>query len=159
MVNTGVAATRASGGWEASAAGELTHLRMKDGAGDIGVTPANLLSGELKLRRIGLAFGHGAVTDSLGLALVVPPRAVSGTLRVNHMARTPDGLGRQPISYEHPLARIGADAPKLEAAYRLHSGRLHSGSAWSVELGGGLNLRRQEFSGAGELFASFRTGL
>lgn len=154
MMNAGVAATRAIGGWEVSAAGELTHLRMSGGAGDIGVTPANLLSGELKLRRHGLAFGQGAVTDSLGLALVMPPRAVSGTFHVKHMTRTPDGLGRQPISSEYPLSRMGAGAPKLEAAYRLHSG-----GGWSVELGGGLNLRREEFGGTGELFASFRTGL
>ncbi|MDP8912362.1 MAG: S8 family peptidase, partial [Pseudomonadota bacterium] len=154
MVNAGLFATRAIGGWEASAAGELTHLRMSGGAGDIGVTPANLISGELALRRRGVAFSRGPVTDSLGVALVVPPRAVSGTLRVDHMTRTPDGLGRQPISYKYPLARIGADAPKLEAAYRLGLG-----AEWSVELGGGVNLKREEFSGTGEVFARFRTGL
>jgi hypothetical protein len=118
------------------------------------LTPANIVSAEMRLRKAGVAFADGKLSDSLGIALVMPPRAVSGSLKVDYLTRTEDGLGRQAVLRDFALSGMNADPVKVEAAYRLTSG-----SSWSVDIGGGVNLHRNAYSGAGEAFASFRMPL
>ena len=154
MLNLGAAASRMIGSWEASASGELTHLRTGASRDMLSVTPANIVSAELRLRKAGIAFGQPGLSDSLGVALVMPPRAVSGALTVDYMTRTSDGLGRMAANYRYPLSKIGADPVKVEAAYRLSGG-----TSWSLAVSGGLNLSESYYGGRGEALATFRLGL
>jgi len=155
LANLGVAAARRFGSWEAGIAGELTHLRMARAGQAIGVTPASLVSGQASLRKHGLAFGgagpNPGTTDSLALAFVVPPRAVSGALTVDYLTRTPDGLGQMAASKRVALSALGEEPARVEAAYRLKSDQ-----GWSVDLTGGINLKRSAYTGAGEGMATFR---
>ncbi|MGE5721472.1 MAG: S8 family peptidase [Sphingomonadales bacterium] len=153
MLNLGVAASRSFGPWEASLSGELTHLGATATFDTIRLTQSNVASGELRLRKNGLAFSRGGFNDSLSLAFVVPPRAVSGSLRADFLTRTPDGLGRQAAAYRYPLSSV-ADPVRVEAAYQIGEGR-----SWSFDVSGGLNLRRSDYSGAGEALTSFHLSL
>lgn len=154
LFNLGVAASRRFGDWEMSLSGEMTHLNMHGGQGAISITPANLVSAEFGLRKSRLAFGQGDLRDSLGLAFVLPPRAVSGELRVDYMTRTADGLGMQPAATRVGLSQLGQEPARIEAAYRLRSGQ-----SWSLSLSGGYNLAKSEETGAGEVMANFRLSL
>lgn len=153
MLNLGAAASRSFGSWEASVSGELTHLGATASLDTIHLTAANLASGEMRLRKTGLAFSRGGFNDSLSFALVMPPRAVSGTLQADFMTRTSDGLGRQAAAYRYPLSSV-ADPVKVEAAYQIGEGR-----SWSFDVSGGLNLQRSDYSGAGEALTSFHLSL
>jgi hypothetical protein len=133
IVNVGALASRRIGAWEASVSAELSHLRTTSD-GLFRFTPASLVSGEVSLQRKGLLF-KGSTSDQLVLAVALPPRAVSGSLDIEHMTRTADGLGQQAVSYRHALSKMGADSPKLEAAYRLTGG-----NGWSLGVAGGLNV-------------------
>ena len=101
-----------------------------------------------------IAVSEPGLSDSLGIALVMPPRAVSGALTVEYMTRTSDGLGRMAADYRYPLSKIGADPVKVEAAYRLSGG-----TSWSLDVSGGLNLSEGYYNGRGEALATFRLGL
>lgn len=155
FANLGLAAAHRFGSWEASVAGELTHLRMAQAGQPIAITPASLVSGQVGLRKRGLAFPDGdlgaRLSDSLALAFVVPPRAVSGALTVNYLTRTPDGLDRMAASKRVALSALGEEPARVEAAYRLHSDK-----GWSVDLTGGVNLAHSESTGAGEAMATLR---
>lgn len=153
MFNFGVAASRQFGDWELSASGELTHLRTSAGAAAIHFRPGSLVSAEIGLRKSNVAFSSGGISDSFGMALVVPPRAVSGSLQVDYMTRTADGLGMQAARLNVPLAELGQEPPRVEAAYRIGSG-----DRWSFNLSGGLNLAKADGLGAGEGMASFTLG-
>jgi subtilisin family serine protease len=138
--NAGVAAFRQAGRWEINASAEVTRLVAGGGAGVFAFSPATLVSGELGLRRNGLAVSPlGGWQDSLALSLALPPRAVSGRLSVDYLATTADGLDLAPASMVVPLAALGQDPVKIEAAYRL--GRVAS---WSLDLTGGINLASAE---------------
>lgn len=137
IANVGLLASRRIGDWEASVAGEISHLRTS-GNGLFRFTPTTMASGEARLQRSGLLF-TGATSDKLTFALSVPPRALAGSLDLEHMARTEDGLGRAPVSLRYPLARMGAESPKLEAAYRLQRA-----SGWSLGVAGGVDLMGDE---------------
>ena len=153
MLNLGAVASRAIGSWEVSIAGEATHIRTSGTATDmLRLTPSNIVSAELRARKTGVAFNDGRLADSLSVALVLPPRAVSGDLRVDYMTRTDDGLGMRAETYTHALSKVTADPPKIEAGYRLTSGK-----RWTLDLSGGLNLK-QGYAGRGEALASFRMG-
>ena len=155
LANLGVAAVRRFGSWEAGLAGEVTHLRMAKTGQAIGFTPSTLVSGQASLRKHGLAFGgagpNDGMTDSLALAFVVPPRAVSGALRVDYLTRTPDGLGQMATSKRIALAALGEEPARIEAAYRVKAK-----TGWSLDLTGGVNLARSTYTGAGEAMATWR---
>jgi hypothetical protein len=148
LFNLGVAGIRRIGGLELTASAELTHLQMASGSDGLAITPANMVSAEIGLRKSGLAF---ADRDSLGLSFVLPPRAISGQVRVDYMTPTADGLGRQAARLMVPLSQLGAEPPRVEAAYRLALA-----SQWSVSLTGGVNLANTDYVGAGELLAGMK---
>jgi hypothetical protein len=148
LFNLGVAGIRRIGGLEFTASAEVTHLQMASGSDGLNFTPANMVSAETGVRKSGLAFGN---RDSLGLSFVMPPRAVSGQIRVDYMTRTPDGLGRQAALLMVPLSQLGAEPPRVEAAYRLALA-----PRWSVSLSGGANLADTGYVGAGELLAGMK---
>lgn len=155
MVNLGAAASHMMGAWEVSTSGEVTHLRTSAAGETFHVTPANIVSAEVRLRKNGIGVSHfSGMSDSLSLAVVVPPRAVSGHLTAEYLTQTSDGLGQVAASYAYPLSKIGADPVKVEAAYRLQGG-----SAWSIDLTGGYNLQKAYYGGAGEALATFRLAL
>lgn len=135
LYNLGAAAIHRLGNWELTASGELTHLRAGGGAETIALTPATLVSGEVGLRKRGLAFAGRAMRDSLALSVTMPPRAVAGNLRVNYLAPTADGLDREAATLSVPIAALGHEPVKVEAAYQLDSG-----TRWSLKLTGGVNL-------------------
>jgi hypothetical protein len=148
LFNLGVAGIRRIAGVELTASAEITHLQMTSGSDGLAITPGNMVSAEIGLRKSGLAF---AGRDSLGLSFVLPPRAISGQIRVNYMTPTPDGLGRQAARLMMPLSRLGAEPPRVEAAYRLDIA-----PRWSVSLSGGANLANTGYVGAGELLAGMK---
>jgi hypothetical protein len=155
MLNIGAAASRAMGRWEVSLSGELTHIRMPAGQGSLSFTPANLASVELGVRKSRLLFsGQRGIRDRLGIAFAIPPRAISGKLRVDYLSRTDDGLGQQSATTMVPLSRLGIDPARVEMAYRVYSG-----AAWSFGLSGGLNLETVAGLGAGETMANFKLAL
>jgi len=154
LINLGVAANRTFGTWELSAAGEVTNISTAASADPITLTPSRIVSGELRLRKAGVATMGDGLTDNLSLALVMPPRAVSGSLKVEYVARTADGLGRQAAFYDAALSSLGSEPLKVEAAYQLSRG-----VSWSFDLSGGLNLRRSDYSGVGEALASLHVRL
>ena len=149
MLNLGAAVSRSFGSWEATATAELTHLRAPDAVEWMRLSSANVASAELRLRKAGVAFAGGGLDDSMSLALVMPPLAVSGSLHLDYMTRTADGLGRQAASDRFSLAD-GARPLKIEAAYQLGKG-----GSWSFDISGGYDLQRSDYSGAGEALASF----
>lgn len=151
MYNLGVAASRMVNGLELTASGEITHLSMATGVTPFSFSPANLVSAELGLRKSAIAFKQGDKRDSLALALVMPPRAISGHVRVDYMTRTADGLGRQAASYAAPLSQMGYEPVRVEAAYSLNAGR-----SWSMSLTGGANLANTSELGLGEVMASMK---
>lgn len=148
IFNLGVAGIRKLGAFELTASAELTHLVMTPGSSALAITPANMVSAELGLRKSGIAFGK---RDSLGLSFVLPPRAISGQVQVDYMTRTPDGLGREPARLGVPLSRLGSEPIRVEAAYKLNLA-----PAWSVSLSGGANLANTQLVGAGELLAGMK---
>lgn len=149
MLNLGAAVSRTFGSWEATATGELTHLRASNAVDWMRLSSANVASAELRLRKNGAAFAGGGLEDSMSIALVMPPRAVSGSLQLDYMTRTADGLGRQATTYRYSLADA-AEPLKVEAAYQLSEG-----SSWSFDISGGYYLQRSDYSGAGEALTSF----
>lgn len=155
LANLGVAAARRFGSWEAGLAGEVTHLRMANAGQAIGFTPTTLVSGQASLRKHGVAFGgagpNAGISDSLAFAFVVPPRAISGALRVDYLTRTPDGLGQMGASKRVALSALGEEPARIEAAYRVKSD-----AGWSLDLTGGVNLGRSDYTGAGEAMATWR---
>lgn len=154
LFNLGAVVSRALGSWEVSAAGEISHVSMSGGTSEIfSLTPANIVSAELRLRKAGVAFGGGELADSLSVALVMPPRAVSGTLRLDYMGPTADRLDLQPYHLRLGLGDLDADPVKVEAGYRLTGG-----SGWTLDLSGGVNLRQSDYAGRGEALASFHMG-
>ena len=150
IANLGAVASRRIGDWEASVSGELSHLRTSTN-GLFSFTPATLVSGEARVQRSGILF-DGSTADSLAFALSVPPRAVSGSLSIDHMTRTEDGLGRRAASFVSPLSHLGAESPKLEAAYRVHGE-----TGWSLGVAGGVDLGGQD--AGGEVLAQVRLPL
>lgn len=154
LVNLGAVASRSFGSWDVSAAGEVSHVTTTAAAEAFRLTPANIASAELRLRKAGIGFAKGAVQDSLSLALVMPPRAVSGSIKVDYMTRTEDGLGRRAASQLIPLSSLGENPVKAEAAYRIGEG-----TAWSLDLTGGYNLERSDYLGRGEALASLHLAL
>jgi hypothetical protein len=148
VVNLGVAAARMIAGLELTASAEVTHLDMSAGHDSLRLTTADLVSAELGLRKTGFAFTGNGPRDSLSLAFVMPPRAVSGQMRVDYMTRTPDGLGMQPARYLVPLSGLGAEPLRMEAAWRLDLTR-----SWMVSLSGGANLAERAQIGVGEVMA------
>jgi hypothetical protein len=151
LFNFGAMASRLIGGFELVAAGEMTHLRMATGADGLRFTPANMVSGELSLRKNGIAFAGRQVRDNFGLAFVVPPRAISGNLRLDYLVPTTDGLGRQSARYLVPLSQLGSEPARVEAAYRVSVGK-----AMSFSLSGGANLSNAAMTGAGEVMAGMK---
>jgi hypothetical protein len=150
MFNLGAMASHRSGSWELSASGELTHLTMASGDNVLRFTPANLVSAQIGLRKSGVAFS-GDLRDSLGLSFIVPPRAISGSLRAAYLTPTADGLGRMAATYAVPLSRLGSEPPRIEAAYRLESGR-----NWTFSLTGGATLSHATDQETGEAKATFQ---
>ena len=150
IANLGALASRRIGGWEASVSAELSHLRTS-ASGLFSFTPTTLVSGEARIHRSGILF-DGSTMDSLAFAVSVPPRAVAGSLRIDHMTRTEDGLGRRAVSFVTPLSDLGAESPKLEAAYRVHGER-----GWSLGVAGGVDLGGQ--APGGEIMAQVRLPL
>jgi hypothetical protein len=150
LFNLGAVVSHSSGSWELTASSELTHLSMAGGDNVLRFTPANMVSAQLGLRKSGVAFA-GTMHDSLGLSFVLPPRAISGSLRAAYLTPTADGLGRTAATYDVPLSRLGSEPPRIEAAYRLESGR-----NWTFSLTGGAALSRATAQESGEAMASFK---
>jgi hypothetical protein len=152
MVNLGAVASRSMGSWEVSLAGEMTRISHEGNMDGLRLTPSNIASAELRVRKAGIAFGDADLADSASLALVVPPRAVSGALQLDYMGPTADRMGREPKSVRYALSDLEADPMRIEAGYRLAGA-----SGWSLDLSGGLNLE-QSYAGAGELLGSLHLG-
>jgi hypothetical protein len=150
MFNLGAVMSHRSGTWELTAAGELTHLSMASTNEVLRFTPANMVSAEIGLRKSGVAFS-GGLRDSLSFSLVVPPRAISGSLHVAYLTPTADGLGRVAATYEVPMSKLGSEPARMEAAYRLQSGR-----NWTFTLTGGAALSRVAGQENHEAMANFR---
>ena len=155
LYNLGTSVTRLAGNWEFRGSAEWTHARMAIGTDTaLRFTPANYVSAEMGMSRHGLLAGAmGERTDHFSLALVLPPRAVSGALALNYLTPGADGVSRIATSAAVPLSRLGAEPVRLEAAYALVSSR-----GWSVSLAGGANLQPST-AGAGEVMARFRLTL
>ena len=115
MLNLGAAVSRRFGDWELSLAGEATHLRSATSGAAISLTPATLASASVTARKSHLLFGAGDHQDSLALSLTMPPRAIAGSLDLNFMARTTDGLGRQAVRYRTALSAL-TNEPMLSKA-------------------------------------------
>jgi len=155
LVNLGGAVSRQMGSWELSASAEVTHLRMGGAQRVFTITPATMVSGNLGVKKTGVLFGKGQMSDGFGLTFSIPPRAVKGSLQVDYMTRTADGTGRMPASIHVPLADLGSDPPRLEAAYHLARGE-----RWSFSISGGINLSRStETTGRGDALASLKFSL
>ena len=155
LVNFGLAASQARGGWDLSASAEVTHLRMNLGGQAIGFTPTTLVSGELAVARSGVFVRNSAASDSLRVAVSLPPRAVAGNLRLDFMSRSADGMELEPATRLIRVAELGHEPARLEAAYRVGSA-----SRWSLELSGGLALERSnKRRSAAEGLITFRTSL
>jgi hypothetical protein len=154
MFNFGMAAIRRFGNWELTASGELTHLRMAGASGALSMTPANLVSAEAGLRKSGIFANRTSMRDSLAFSIAMPPRAVSGNLRIEYLTPTADGLGKRSMTKLIPIARLGSEPVRAEAAYRLKSGH-----GWSFSLSGGLNLGSASDYGRGEAMAGFNLAL
>jgi hypothetical protein len=152
MVNLGAVASRSMGSWEVSLAGEMTRISHEGNMDGLRLTPSNIASAELRVRKAGIAFGDADLADSASLALVVPPRAVSGALQLDYMGPTADRMGREAKSVRYALSDLEADPMRIEAGYRLAGA-----SGWSLDLSGGLNLE-QSYAGAGELLGSLHLG-
>ena len=152
VFNLGAAGIRKSGKWQISLSGELSHVRMSRGLDGLAITPATLASAELGLRRHRLVTGRGSgLTDSLALTLAVPPRAVSGSLRVDYMTPTADGLDRRPTSLVVPVSALGHEPARVEGAYRIGTP-----GQWALDLTGGVELERVAGLRGLEGMASFR---
>lgn len=152
VLNFGAAVAQRMGDWELTASGELTHLRMATGTGALSFTPTRLVSAEAGVRKAHILAGGKGLSDSFGISFAMPPRAVSGNLRVDYMAPTADGLGRQGRTRLVPVSALGHEPSRAEAAYRLTSGK-----GWSFSLSGGVNLGDTAGYGKGEAMATFRT--
>ncbi|HVM23214.1 MAG TPA: S8 family serine peptidase [Sphingomicrobium sp.] len=133
IVNVGAVASRWFGAWEATAATEFSHLRGS-GAGLFNFTPTGLVSAEASVRRSSVLFS-GKTADSVALAVTLPPRALFGSLSIEHLAPTEDGLGRRTVAGKYALSKLGSEGPKLEAAYRVGGEQ-----GWSLGLAGGLGF-------------------
>ncbi|HEX4761846.1 MAG TPA: hypothetical protein VFU87_03535, partial [Sphingomicrobium sp.] len=86
------------------------------------------------------------------LAVTLPPRAVAGGLSLDHITPTEDGLGRRPVAFKYALSKLGADSPKIEAAYQVN---VENG--WSLGIAGGLNVTGE--TSGGEFLARMRLAL
>jgi hypothetical protein len=150
IVNVGALASRRFGAWEASLSGELSHLKTS-GDGIFRFTPALLASAEARIQRSGLLL-RGSTRDSFALAIALPPQALSGSLHLDHMTRTDDGLGRRAVSFRYPLARMGAEGPRVEAAYRISGDE-----RWSLGVAGGVGVAGEESES--EVLAHLRLAL
>lgn len=150
ITNLGAVASRLFGAWEVTVSGEISQLKSASD-GVFQFTPARIVAAEASIQRRGLLF-DGATRDNLALAVVLPPRAVSGSLELDHMTRTPDGLGRQPVEYRYSLAKMAGDSPRVEASYRISGDK-----NWLVGLAAGVGLNGK--IEAGELLASLRVRL
>lgn len=133
IVNIGSLASRQFGPWEASVSTEFSYLRAP-GSGLFNFTPTGLVSAEASISRQGILFS-GSAADRVGLALTLPPRAVFGSLSIEHMVPTEDGLGRRAVSGRYALSKMGTEGPKIEAAYRVKRK-----DGWSLGVAGGLGL-------------------
>lgn len=151
MFNFGAAAIRELGDWELSLSGELSHLRMNGGGQALSFTPATLASAEFGLRKGNLAFAHGSLRDSLALSFTVPPRAITGSLKVSYLTPTADGLDLQGATALIPISSLGNEPVRVEAAYRLTAG-----ARWSLNLSGGMNLEQVPGMASGEGMATFK---
>ncbi|MDE2403204.1 MAG: S8 family serine peptidase [Sphingomonadales bacterium] len=156
MLNLGAAASRTAGAWDLSLSGEVSRLNTAGGDAAIRFTTATLVSADLSAGRNGILFAGGKHSDTLRLAISLPPRAVTGNLRVDYMAPTSDGLGQQAASTIVPISKLGAEPVRAELAYRLRSGAAGSRGAWSFGVSGGVNFARVPGLGMGEGMATFR---
>jgi hypothetical protein len=154
LFNFGGAVIRRQGDWELSLSGEMTHLRMNSGDASLSFTPATLASGEISVSKNRVAFASGDLRDSLALSLAIPPRAVAGSLRVNYLTPTADGMDRQAAMLLVPLAALGREPMRVEAAYRLRSG-----TQWTLSISGGANLEQVPGLAAGEGMVTFRLSI
>ena len=152
VYNLGLAASKQAGAWEVRVSGEATHLKTGTMQGSMSFTPATLASAEMSLRKANILFGgRNGRSDNLSLAIVMPPRAVAGALKLDYLTRTADGLGQQVANMRLPLSGLVGEPARMEAAYRLTSGQ-----SWSLDLSGGINLRHVDGIAAGEGMASLR---
>ena len=155
IFNLGMAASRQMGSWEVRASGEATHLRTAAMQGTMGFTPATLASAEVSVHKSNVLFGgRNGRSDSLSVAFVMPPRAVSGDLKLAYLTQTADRLGQHVANVRVPLSGLIQEPVRMEMAYRLSSGQ-----SWSIGLSGGINLRREAGIAAGEGMATLRLTL
>jgi subtilisin family serine protease len=154
LFNLGVAVSHSSGKWDFSAATEFTHARMNATNQPIGVTPTTTVSGEVTLSRKGIIASGGNVTDSLRTSLVIPPRAISGDLKLEYLAPTEDGMSRQATVRRIAMSTLGHEPIRLESAYQISSG-----DRWSLSVTGGVDLEKVGGSRSAEALISFRTSL
>jgi hypothetical protein len=148
IVNVGALASRQFGPWEASVSGEFSHLRAS-GAGLFNFTPTGLVSAEASISRREVLFS-GSTADRLSLALSLPPRAVFGSLNIEHMEPTEDRIGRRPVSGRYALSEMGTEGPRVEGAYRVGPE-----DGWSLGVAGGLGIAGRD----AEVLMDFRLPL
>lgn len=154
IINVGAVARRRFADLSVSLSGEMTHLQMAGGVRELLFTPAKLASAELALQTGGLAFRSGPVRDGFAVALVVPPRAVAGNLRLDYLAPTADRLDLEPVSRMVPISHLGRDPVRVEFAYGVAEG-----DRWSFSLSGGTDLERAEGAEGTSLLANVRLAL
>lgn len=146
MINLGVAASRAMAtGSCRLRAKPPTCARRRQGPRS--ASRPTLASASVTARKTKLLFGEGDRHDSLALSLAMPPRAIAGSLDLNYLTRTPDGLGRQAVRYRTSLSKLTAEPMRVEGAYKLVAG-----NDVSFSLAGGTGLAR---GGDKQLVGSF----
>ena len=137
IVNAGAALSKESGGWDFYLSGEVSHLPTTSSGQAIGFSPTTLVSGEVGMSRSGILFRGLGTKDSLRASFSLPPRAIAGSLRLNYMTPTADGMDIAPIARGISVAELGHKAARFEAGYQVSAA-----SRWSIDFSGGVDLER-----------------
>jgi len=93
------------------------------------------VSGEAGVRRANLFLHDGPRHDVLALTVRALPQAVRGSLELDYMTPTADGMGSVAVSAHTPLAEITGRTTRVETSYAVVGGR-----GWSMGLAAGANL-------------------
>jgi len=137
VINAGAAMSKASGGWDFYLSGEVSHLPQTSSGQAIGFSTTTLVSGEVGMSRSGVLFRGLAIKDSLRASISLPPRAIAGSLQLNYMTPTADGMDVALTKRGISVGELGHKAARFEAGYLVSSN-----SRWSVDFSAGVDLER-----------------
>ncbi len=133
VYNLGGMVSHAAGAWSLYGTAELSSLKTHDQNGPIQVSDANLISAEFGASRHQILARRPGQSDQLGLSLVMAPRAFSGALDLNYLARTPDGLGQQTVHRSVGLEQITGQPIRIETRYQIQDAK-----GWRMGVAAGL---------------------